>query len=422
VAFAAKLRRLEAALDAPVPVQPVGVVAVERDAKLAELRARIQKVLDRSVERPRPPPRPVDTEELPFAVEDTLSGPLHVRTLRLLPSHRTGRASVLASRHARAPWLALLALDPSLAACDPSRALYLDTETTGLNCGTGTLAFLVGLASWERKDVTSELVVEQLLLRSPGEEAPMLERIAARVREASMLVTFNGKAFDLPLLRTRFAMARMTPPPEPPHLDLVHVARRIHRASGLSCKLTAIEESVLGFIREGDTPSGEVSRWYLHFLRTGDPRALVGVVEHNAWDVVAMAALVGLYGEPLETSVLSALDLVGVGKTLLRAGDKQAALDAVERAVAGGAGEAALLARAKVHKKMGDKARALAELEDLAKRDEDPSVLLELAKLYEHFAKDPARALEVCMRGTSEGVEEAGKRRARLERKIARHP
>jgi uncharacterized protein len=412
VAFAAKLRRLEAAV--PDPQASPG-----RMATLEDLRARIQRVLDRSLDRPRPPRPRVDSEDLPFAVEKTAAGPLHVRTLRLLPSHRTGRASVLASRHARTPFLAQLALDPSLAACDPSRALYLDTETTGLNCGTGTLAFLVGLASWDRNDAGSELVVEQLLLRSPGEEAPMLDRIAERVRDASMLVTFNGKAFDLPLLRTRFAMARMTPPPEPPHLDLVHVARRVHRERRKSCKLTAIEETVLGFVREGDTPSGEVSRWYLHFLRTGDPRALVGVVDHNAWDVVAMAALVGLYGEPLETSVLSAHDLVGIGKTLLRAGDKHAALDAVERAVKGGAGDVALLARARVCKRMGDKARALAELERLATRDDDPEILLELSKLYEHFAKDPAKALEAMMRGTSEGVEASGKRRARLERKIA---
>jgi uncharacterized protein YprB with RNaseH-like and TPR domain len=416
VAFAAKLRRLEASLTPPEAPPPAP--SADRSAKLDELRARIQAVLERSIPRPRPAPPPVDTVELPFAVEDTLAGPLHVRTVRLLPSHRTGRASVLASRHARAPWLALLALDSSLAACDPTRALYLDTETTGLNGGTGTLAFLVGLATWDRTEACNELVVEQLLLRTPGEEAPMLERIASRIREASMLVTFNGKAFDLPLLRTRFAMARMTPPVEPPHLDLVHVARRIHRETGRSCKLTAIEESVLGFVREDDTPSGEVSRWYLHFLRTGDPRALVGVVEHNAWDVVAMAALVGLYGEPTETSLLSPRDLVGVGKTLLRAGEKQGALEAVERAVLGGAGDGALLARANVCKRMGDKARALAELEALAARREDPDVLLELAKLYEHFAKDPRKALDACLRGTSEAPAAAGKRRARLEKKM----
>jgi tetratricopeptide (TPR) repeat protein len=298
-------------------------------------------------------------------------------------------------------------------------ALYLDTETTGLNGGTGTLAFLVGLAFWVQDEIGSALVVEQLLLRSPGEEAPILEHVALRMRQASMVVTFNGKAFDLPLLRTRFAMARMDAPKEPPHLDLVHVARRIHRDPAGPCKLTALEDRVLGFVRVGDVPSGEVSACYLHFLRTGDTRSLVGVVEHNAWDVVAMASLVGLYGEPLETSRLSAADLVGVGRTLFRAGEKKSALEAVERAVQGGAGDPALRTRAQFYKKMGQKAQALTELEALAaRRDDDPTLLLELAKLYEHFAKDPKKALATCLRGTSETLEAAAKRRARLEGKI----
>jgi uncharacterized protein len=387
----------------------------DRAAKLDELRARIQTVLERSASVDRPRPRAVDSEDLPFAVEGTPAGPLHVRTLRLLASHRTGRAPVLGSRHALAPWLALLALDPALAELDPARALYLDTETTGLP--TEAVAFLVGLASWERTEAGSALVLEQLLLRRSGEEAAMLERVALRIESASMLVTFNGKAFDLPLLRTRFALSGMPPPVEPPHLDLVHVARRIHGAR--SCKLTSLERSVLGFVREGDTPSGEVSRTYRHFLRTGDPRALLGVVEHNAWDVVALASLVGFYGEPLETSALAAGDLVGVAKTLLRAGAKEDALAAAEWAVARGGGDEARIFRARAYRCCGQRARALAELAEMAPaREDDPAFRLELAKLYEHVAKDPEKALAACVRGTSEGPAAAARRRARLERQL----
>src|SRR5205814_7460135 len=103
--------------------------------------------------------------------------------------------------------------------------------------------------------------------------------------------------------------ARIHAPEEPPHLDLVHVARRLHRpraslGESWSCKLTMIERQILGFERHDDVPSGEVSQVYLHFLRTGEARALLGVIEHNAWDVLAMAALVGLYGEPLEGTQL----------------------------------------------------------------------------------------------------------------------
>jgi uncharacterized protein YprB with RNaseH-like and TPR domain len=398
-----------------------------RSQKLLELRARIRAVIERSGggrTHPEPPRR--DDADLPFALERTSLGPLYVRELRLLPSHRTGRASVLPSRDASSELLALLALDPSLSRCAPRRALYIDTETTGLRGGTGTLAFLVGLAFWEDGgeggDASggSTLVVEQLLLRSPGEEAPILDRLAARIRAASVLVSFNGKAFDLPLLRTRFAMARMPLPIEPPHLDLVHVARRIHKGSPGACKLTALEERVLGFVRENDVPSGEVSACYLHFLRTGDARAILGVVEHNAWDVVAMASLVGLYGEPLETTALSARDLVGVARTLFRAGEKNRGLAVVERAVLGGAGDSALLARAEMRKRMGSRARALADFEAMATRGDDPYVQLELAKLYEHFAKDPVRALAACQSGTGESPEATTRRLRRLERKIAR--
>jgi hypothetical protein len=237
-----------------------------------------------------------------------------------------------------------------------------------------------------------------------------------------MLVTFNGKAFDLPLLRTRFAMAGMRVPDEPPHLDLVHVARRLHRAPAGPCKLVSIEQRVLGFERHDDVPSADVSACYLHFLRTGEVRALLGVIEHNTWDVVAMVALVGLYGEPVETTSLSAGDLVGVAHTLLRAGDKQRALEIAHRAVGSGAGSCGLLARAKIAKKCGDRASAIADFEALACKVDDPDVRLELAKLYEHFAKEPARALAVTLRGTGERADRAERRAHRLSLKIQREP
>jgi len=241
------------------------------------------------------PPPPVDTTELPFVTTETPLGPLSIRAHRLSAAHRIGRAPLLPARDASAELLALLALDPTLASCNLRDALFLDTETTGLHGGTGTVAFLVGLAFW---DAEGQLVLEQILVRNLGEEAPMLAHVAARIRDASMLVSFNGKSFDMPLLRTRFVMARIEAPPEPPHLDLVHVARRLHKTrmatETWSCKLTTIERRVLVFERHDDVPSGEVSQVYLHFLRTGEARALLGVIEHNAWDVIAMAALVGL--------------------------------------------------------------------------------------------------------------------------------
>jgi hypothetical protein len=417
-----KLLRLEASHAAPAASS--SAVPEARSAKLDELRARIEVLLARKAVRAPVPA--VDVPELPFAREDTPLGPLYVSTRRLSPAHRTGRASLLAARTSSAELLALLALDPSIASCDPVGALYLDTETTGLHGGTGTIAFLVGLAFWERSNdgrPDGGLVVEQLLVRNLGEEGPMLARVAERMRASSMIVTFNGKSFDLPLLRTRFVMARqpLAPSDEPPHLDLIHIARRLHKPRGIDCRLTSLEEKILGFARHDDVPSGEVSACYLHFLRTGQTRSLLGVIEHNAWDVVAMAALVGLYGEPLEGTQLAADDLAGVAKTLLRAGHRERAFEVASRAVDAGGGEVSLRARAEIAKARGDRHRALRDFEALATHVDDRSVRLELAKLYEHYVKEPRLALQMVQQGTSEKDAPSLVRTRRLERKVARH-
>ncbi|HVH43553.1 MAG TPA: ribonuclease H-like domain-containing protein [Labilithrix sp.] len=387
---------------------------------LDDLRARMEAILARTRAEPaRPPPR-VDVADLPFCVEHTPAGPLHSRTVRHGGEHRIGRIPVASGRRADADLLALLALDPRLASCDPTRALYLDTETTGLGPGAGTVAFLVGLAWFDpgSDGVPPAFVVEQLLVRRLGEEVPVLARVAERLAAASMLVTFNGKSFDMPVLRTRFVMNRMPIPVEAPHFDLVHVARRLHKLRGVGASLGAVEREVLGFVREDDVPSGEVSACYLHFLRTADPRALMGVVEHNAWDVVSMAALVGLYGEPLEGTQLEAGDLVGLARTLKRAGSSDLAFEAADVAIARGAGNDGTRVRAEIAKARGDKARALTDFEALAASVDDPSVRLELAKLYEHHAKDVSRALALVEAGTGEADEPRLRREARLRRKL----
>lgn len=407
-------------LFAPVAPKPVAAVPEPNaPSTLEDLRARMDAILSRN-RAPSAPPR-VDDGELPFCVEDTPAGPLHVRTVRHGGEHRIGRIPVAPARRASAELLALLALDPSLARCDPARALYLDTETTGLGPGAGTVAFLVGLAWFDggNEERPPALVVEQLLVRRLGEEAPVLARVAERIRQASMLVTFNGKSFDMPVLRTRFVMGRQELPPEPPHFDLVHVARRLHKGRGVGARLGTVERAVLGFERENDVPSGEVSQCYLHFLRSGDGRALMGVVDHNAWDVVSMAALVGLYGEPLEGTQLEAGDLVGVARTLQRAGSPLA-VDVVEEALARGAGLEGTRARAEIAKARGDKARALSDFETLAASVDDPKVRFELAKLYEHHAKDATKALALVSEGTGESNEALQKRESRLRAKIAR--
>lgn len=409
-----------------VPDEPAVVAKPARTTEAApapspsldELRDRIASILAKSgAPAARAKPADLAPSELPFASEPGPLGPLWVRRRTLSAAHRVGLAGVRAVGSASAPMLAMLALDPALADRDPMTALFVDTETTGLSGGTGTVPFLVGVAYFSDEG-RGPLVVEQMLLRQLGEEAPILARLAELVSRASMLVSFNGKSFDLPLLRTRFVMCRVPAPVEPPHLDLVHVARRLHRARIGACDLKAVETHVLGFEREGDIPSGEVVSRYSHYLRTGDDAALDAVVVHNEWDVVAMAALLGLYGEPLES--LGARDLAAVARTLKRAKELELADAVADRAVARGGGHDAVRARAEIAKARGDKARAMAAFESVLAEVDDADVRLELAKLYEHHAKQPLLALDLVARGTGERPDAAAKRAARLRAKASR--
>ena len=402
------------------PAQPAGARPT-----LDELRDRIARIGARA---PAPPKRADPASgELPFQVEQTEHGPLYVRRERVVPAARVGRAPLVAARDADPAMLALLALDPRLGGCDPKGALYVDTETTGLAGGTGTVPFLLGLAWLD--ETTGAFVVEQALLRRLGEEAPILTLFAERVARASMLVTYNGKAFDMPLLRTRYVMNRLAAPAEPPHLDLVHLARRIHRARAGARTLVAVEADILGRVRVGDVAGGDIVATYAHFLRTGDDEALLGVVEHNVADVLAMVALVGLYGEPLGKSgedgeiyapaALDGGDLAGVARTLRRAKALDRAAELAEAAVERGGGAVARRERGDIAKARGDKARALVDDEALAAEVDDASVRLELVKLYEHHVRGYAEALALLDRGTGEGDEAQEKRRARLTRKLA---
>ncbi len=351
---------------------------------------------------------------LPFRARHTAKGTVYHRLDTLPRSHHVGNIPVDAAFHASAEILALLALDPGLAGTDPKRALYLDTETTGLGGGSGVFAFLVGMA-WFDGD---RLMMEQLLLRDPADEPAMLGLVRERFEAASMLVTYNGKSFDLPLLNSRTVMNREETLPARPHLDLLHAGRRLHRARLGVCRLISLESHVLGFERGPDIHGADIAPLYGHFLRTGDEAALSQVVEHNAIDVVSMAALVGLYGEPL--SLMHGDDLVRLARTYVRAGDFTRAEEAVEKAVSRGVRAEAYRARGEISKARGDKARALSDYETLLAELDDDGARFELAKLYEHFVRDPVSALRHTLEGTAESEEARQKRARRLEGKIQR--
>ncbi len=368
--------------------------------------------------RPAPPRRRADPglTTLPFARIESVHGPLYQRAEHLGKSHRIGRIPLADALDARAEILALLALDPRLEHVDYRRALFLDTETTGLGSGAGVLAFLVGLG-WFDDD--GAFVIEQLLLRRPGEEVALLEIVRERVERASALVTFNGKTFDMPVLATRNVMNQRPALPPRPHLDLLHVARRLHKKRISACNLASLESSVLGFVRGPDIEGAEVAARYGHFLRSGDEDSLRAVVDHNEYDVLSMAALVGLYGEPLGR--LHDDDLPSLAETFRRAKALDHATVAADLALSRTSAPDARRVASRIARARGDRDRALSELEALADEVDDPSVRLELCKLYEHHVKAPLCALEVLSLGTGETEEAESRRRTRLEKKLARH-
>lgn len=183
---------------------------------------------------------------------------------------------------------AMLANNPGIGDFSCSDALFLDTETTGLAGGTGTMAFLIGLGWFEE----GHFHVRQIMARDFGEEAAALTYLAEIAGQKKFLVTFNGKAFDINLLTARFILNRLESGLALlPHLDLLHPSRRIlgHRLA--NSRLVTLESEVLGVQREGDIPGWEIPQRYFDWLKRRDPRLLASIFEHNRLDVISMATL-----------------------------------------------------------------------------------------------------------------------------------
>ncbi|MDC8014950.1 ribonuclease H-like domain-containing protein [Tahibacter soli] len=168
------------------------------------------------------------------------------------------------------------------------RFVCFDTETTGLAGGSGTRAFMIGAADWH----DGGLRVRQLYLTRMAGEAAMLDAFASWLAEASVLVSYNGRSYDAPLLATRYRLARRANPLAGlPHVDLLHPVRRAYRGRWENCRLATIERQLLGIVREDDLPGAQAPAAWLAYLRHGAAGRLMQVIEHNRQDVVTLARL-----------------------------------------------------------------------------------------------------------------------------------
>jgi len=384
----------------------------DRESELARLRALLRRLHESPPpRRPRaapPPPLALDPVETPYGVA--------LRRVEQVP------------------------LPPSLAGeVAPAAApgtVFLDTETTGLAGGTGTYVFLVGLASW----TGTRLRVTQYFLGDLGAEAAFLHAVGEALATVRQLVTFNGRTFDLPLLETRYLLARAPwRGADLPHLDLYPLARALWRAHVADCRLTTLEAALLGLDRGDDLPGAMMPQLYFRYLRAHDPRPLPRIFEHNRWDLLALATLAAraeaLLAGPDPRH--DPLEWVGAARWLERRDPLRSATfyaAALDAGLPPSARPRTAWRLGALWRRAGRHADALALWAQVVEGGGPAplGLLVDLAKLYEHHACDPGAALDLTRaalgRAEADGLaawrpvvlEALHHRARRLERRLAR--
>lgn len=375
--------------------------------------------------QPAPPHYPAD-EVMDGEVVETPSG-RHFQTFKLWERHRRhGSLDIIDLQELPEDLLGAL----SNGDCSPSpvtRWAFLDTETTGLAGGTGTYAFLIGVGSVSEEGFR----VRQFFMRDYEEEPSLLEALSDHLARFDVLVTYNGKTYDQPLLETRYRMCRMRPPfSRMQHLDLLHGARRLWKLRLESCRLVDLENQILGVEREGDVPGELIPFLYFEYLRTKQAFRLIPVFHHNAIDILTTACLTAIvpwaFRDPSTAQVAHGADLVGIARWLAANGEREQALGLMRRAVEIGLPDALLFRTlwdtACLEKKCGCEDAALSVFAELAQSPNPYRVaaLEALAKHYEHREKNYAIALEMVASARAAGdSEELARRQARLEKRLA---
>jgi uncharacterized protein YprB with RNaseH-like and TPR domain len=315
--------------------------------------------------------------------------------------------------------------DGAIPHAHPTKWAFLDTETTGLAGGTGTYAFLIGVGSIDE----SGFRLRQFFMRDYGEEASLLSRLAEYLAQFDVLVTYNGKAYDQPLLETRFRMARSRHPfDRMTHLDLLFGARRLWKLRLESCRLVDLENRILGVEREGDLPGELIPYCYFEFLRTQRAFRLVPIFHHNAIDILSLACLTAIvpfaFRDPDEAALPHGADWIGLARWLNQAGRGPEALRLLRRAVDMGLPDHLLFRTlwdiAAMERRAGREDAALSVMTELAgSRNPYRAKALEaLAKHYEHRERNYAMALE--MTRSALALEDRPETRRREERLKAR--
>ncbi len=375
---------------------------IDRDAGSLTVKEKLERLISLTGGRypAKPPAAPV-------------SGPLRREPFRFVENPfalgtRYGDVSIAQGLEIPGKALAFLSHEIGFEALTLDSALFLDLETTGLAGGTGTLPFLVGMGYYR----DGKFKVAQYFLGEMADEDAMVRDLSRFIRDMDFksVVTYNGKAFDLPLLETRFAMHRERfPLADLPHLDFLFAARQLWKHQYESCRLFHLAREIVRAERDEDIPGAEIPLRYFQYIRTGDESLIEPILYHNQEDilsllgvVIAGALLLGRGQRPDAGEEMDPLDLVGVGRLYESAGDMERSAELFEQALKRNlSGELSV----RVHKKLSshlkrnkDWEKAVVLWKDLSRQDQ-LDAFRELAMYYEHKEKKYEEALRAAEEG-----------------------
>jgi uncharacterized protein len=290
---------------------------------------------------------------------------------------------------------------------DKSSFVFLDTETTGLSGGTGTLAFMVGIGFFNSQ---SGFQLEQYFLRDPVEEQALLGALAEQLGNFGFIVTYNGKSFDVPLLKTRFVLQGIAHPFDGlQHLDLLPLSRRLWRNRLESRTLQNLEVQILGTFRtQEEIPGWLIPQMYYDYLRSADARPMKGVFYHNAMDILSLTALFthinNLFDDIDAQSALVGADAAALARLYEDMNEEDKSINLYASALSRGVSQdlffVSLERYASLYRRSGQWEKAVELWEIGAGRTHLPSVIA-LAKYYEHRAIDLQRALDWVEKGVN---------------------
>ncbi len=371
----------------------------------------------------------------PKVIEDVISGEVvktgfgeHFETERLWHRHRLHGSVEISNLIDLPPDLLHSLSEGAIASSHPQKWAFLDTETTGLSGSTGTYAFLIGVGSIEHAGFR----LRQFFMRNAGEEASLLARLAEYLSRFDVLITYNGKTYDQPLLEARFHAMRL---PDPftrlEHLDVLFGARRLWKLRLETCRLIELEYQILGVEREGDLPGEMIPYYYFDYLRTRHALRLVPIFHHNALDILSLACLTSIvpcaFRSPDDSGLRHGADLISLARWLLQSERREEAVRLFRRAVELGLPDHLLFRTlwdiAKAERQLGMTDSAVGILLELAASRNAYRLRAceELAKHYERRERNYITALEMTQRALALADTAAlRKREQRLKARLAR--